>query len=96
MVDEKLVTFRARCPFCQYIPSKPVRQGIKLWAICDSIRTYAWKLETYLGKQGQQRNKNQQKKVVKRMVEEFENSGRNIPCDNFIRSYSLSIYDQKT
>lgn len=54
------------------------------------------KLETYLEKQGQQRNKNQQKKVVKRMVEEFENSGRNIPCDNFIRSYSLSIYDQKT
>ena len=32
-VDEELVTFRGRCPFKQYIPSKPGRYGIKFWTI---------------------------------------------------------------
>jgi Transposase IS4 len=44
-VDEQLVTYRGRCPFRQYIPSKPGRYGIKFWAICDSVTSYAWKLE---------------------------------------------------
>ena len=33
-VDEQLVCFRGRCPFRQYIPSKPGKYGIKVWAIC--------------------------------------------------------------
>lgn len=57
-VDEQLVTFRGKCPFRQYIPSKPGRNGIKFWAICDSITAYAWKLEVYTGKTGEKREKN--------------------------------------
>ena len=30
-VDEQLVPFRGRCPFRQYIPSKPAKYGIKVW-----------------------------------------------------------------
>lgn len=30
-VDEQLVPYRGRCPFCQYIPSKPAKYGIKIW-----------------------------------------------------------------
>jgi len=29
-VDEQLVPFRGKCPFRQYIPSKPSKYGIKL------------------------------------------------------------------
>ena len=35
-VDEQLVTTRSRCPFKVYIPSKPGKYGIKLWALADA------------------------------------------------------------
>ncbi|CAD7076630.1 unnamed protein product [Hermetia illucens] len=35
-VDEQLVPFRGRCPFTQYIPSKPHKYGIKIWCLCDA------------------------------------------------------------
>lgn len=35
-VDEQLLPFRGRCPFIQYIPSKPAKYGIKIWIVCDS------------------------------------------------------------
>ena len=30
---EQLVGFRGRCPFKQYIPSKPAKYGIKIWTV---------------------------------------------------------------
>jgi hypothetical protein len=35
-VDEQLMTFRGRCPFRQCIPYKLAKNGIKIWAACDS------------------------------------------------------------
>ena len=49
-VDEQLVCFRGKCPFRQYIPSKPDKYGIKLWAICEVNTSYAWKMQVYTGK----------------------------------------------
>ena len=90
-VDEQLVTFRGRCPFRQYIPSKPGRYGIKIWAICDSANSYAWKMEIYTGKKvGQQREVNQGERVVLSLTEEVQKSGRNITCDNFFTSVQLA------
>ena len=90
-VDEQLVTFRGRCPFRQYIPSKPGRYGIKIWAICDSMSSYAWKMEIYAGKKsGQGREVNQGERVVLSLTEEIQKSGRNITCDNFFTSIQLA------
>ena len=49
-VDEELVTFRGRCPFKQYIPSKPGRYGIKFWILSDSKSSYVYNMKTYIGK----------------------------------------------
>lgn len=49
-VDEQLVSFRGRCSFRQYIPSKPAKYGIKIWALCDCESKYAWNLQVYLGR----------------------------------------------
>ena len=43
-VDKQLLAFCGRCPFCQYIPSKPRKYGIKIWTICDSATSYALKM----------------------------------------------------
>ena len=90
-VDKQLVCFRGRCPFRQYIPSKPGKYGIKVWAICEANTSYAWKMQVYTGKDHTiGREVNQGARVVKDLVKEIENSGRNVTCDNFFTSVSLA------
>ena len=91
-VDEQLVCFRGRCPFRQYIPSKPGKYGIKVWAICEANTSYAWKMQVYTGKDPTiGREVNQGARVVKDLVKEIENSGRNVTCDDFFTSVSLHV-----
>ncbi|CAK9809224.1 PiggyBac transposable element-derived protein 4 [Anthophora quadrimaculata] len=40
-VDEQLVTFRGRCSLKVYMPSKPGKYGIKIWALYDSKTFYS-------------------------------------------------------
>ncbi|CAD7079461.1 unnamed protein product [Hermetia illucens] len=61
-VDEQLVPFRGRCPFTQYIPSKPHKYGIKIWCLCDASTYYAWNLEV-LVYTGRDRNCKAESKV---------------------------------
>ena len=68
-VDEQLVAFRGRCPFRQYIPSKPAKYGMKIWWCCDADTTFPLKGEVYLGKQPDQpREIGQGARVVKDLV----------------------------
>ncbi|CAK6968790.1 piggyBac transposable element-derived protein 4-like%2C partial [Scomber scombrus] len=87
-VDERLVPFRGRCPFKQYIPSKPGKYGIKIWAACDARRSYAWNMQVYTGKPVTGRpEKNQGMRVVLDMTAGLK--GHNITCDNFFTSHGL-------
>uniref|UniRef100_A0A9J8CE37 PiggyBac transposable element-derived protein domain-containing protein n=1 Tax=Cyprinus carpio carpio TaxID=630221 RepID=A0A9J8CE37_CYPCA len=87
-VDECLVRFRGRCPFKQYMPSKPGKYGIKIWAACDSRSSYAWNLQIYTGKAVDGKSeKNQGMRVVLDMTDGLE--GHTITCDNFFTSYAL-------
>ncbi|XP_071390069.1 piggyBac transposable element-derived protein 4-like [Centroberyx affinis] len=87
-IDEQLMPFRGRCPFRQYIPSKPAKYGIKIWAACDATSSYAWNLEVYTGKpDGGAPEKNQGMRVVLDMTQGL--SGHNITCDNFFTSHKL-------
>ncbi|XP_034390351.1 piggyBac transposable element-derived protein 4-like [Cyclopterus lumpus] len=80
--------FRGRCPFTQYIPSKPAKYGITIWAAWDATSSYAWNLQVYTGKaDGGRPEKNQGMRVVLDMAQGL--SGHNITCDNFFTSYKL-------
>lgn len=82
-VDERLVAFRGCCPFRQYLPSKPAKYGIKIWAA-----SYAFNMQVYIGKQvGGAPEKNQGTRVVLDMVQGFR--GHNITCENFFTNYKL-------
>ncbi|XP_036828296.1 piggyBac transposable element-derived protein 4-like [Oncorhynchus mykiss] len=88
-VDEQLVPFRGRCPFRQYIPSKPAKYGIKSWVACDAKSSYAWKMQVYTGKAaGGGPEKNQGARVVLDLTEGLP-GGHNVTCDNFFTSYEL-------
>uniref|UniRef100_A0A3B3RN32 PiggyBac transposable element-derived protein domain-containing protein n=1 Tax=Paramormyrops kingsleyae TaxID=1676925 RepID=A0A3B3RN32_9TELE len=87
-VDERFVPFRGRCPFRQYMPSKPGKYGIKIWAVCDAKTSFAWNLQIYTGKPASGiPEKNQGKRVVLDMT--FGLRGHNITCANFFTSYDL-------
>nr|CAH7762579.1 unnamed protein product [Callosobruchus chinensis] len=49
-VDEQLIAFRGRCSFRQYLPSKPAKYGIKLFALVDVNSMSTINLEIYAGK----------------------------------------------
>ena len=51
-VDEAMIPFKGRSSLKQYLPKKPVRRGIKVWVLADSITGYASALEVYKGKAG--------------------------------------------
>nr|XP_023650860.1 piggyBac transposable element-derived protein 4-like isoform X2 [Paramormyrops kingsleyae] len=87
-VDERLVGFKGRCSFRQYMPAKPKKYGIKIWAACDAASAYAWNMQIYTGKvKGGISEKNQGMRVVLDMTQGL--SGHNITCDNFFTSYNL-------
>ncbi|XP_008423828.1 piggyBac transposable element-derived protein 4-like [Poecilia reticulata] len=93
-VGESLVPFRGCCPFRQYVPNKPAKYGIKIWAACDAKSSYAWNMQIYTGKplRGPP-EKNQGMLVVLEMTEGLQ--GHNITCDNFFTSYRLGVELQK-
>lgn len=83
------VPFRGRCPFRQYMPNKPGKYGIKIWAACDAKTAYAWNMQIYTEKPASGvPEKNQGKRVVLDMTKGLR--GHNITCDNFFTSYDLA------
>lgn len=91
-IDEKLEPFRGRCPFRQYMPKKPSKYGVKIFALVDSRLFYTWKMEIYAGQQpkGPFQVDNSPSSVVKRLIKPLYNSGRNLTVDNWYTSYPLS------
>lgn len=98
-VDEKLEGFRGRCSFVQYIPSKPNKYGIKIYASVDSKMFYTNNMEIYAGKQpdGPYEISNKPTDVVMRILRPLYGSGRNVTCDNWFTSIELlkKVKEQK-
>jgi hypothetical protein len=47
-VDEAMLMYKGKyCPIRQYMPKKPVRFGIKIWAAADALSKYLWDFEVY-------------------------------------------------
>ena len=90
-IDETLVTFKGRCPFKQYIPSKPGGYGLKFWILSDSNSRYVYNMETYIGKKSNAgREVNLGEKILLDLLEGIDAAGRSVTCDNFFTSLSLA------
>jgi ribosome-associated toxin RatA of RatAB toxin-antitoxin module len=50
-IDEKLLPFRGRCGFWQYMPKNPSKCRIKIWMRCDFATKYMMNAKVYLGKE---------------------------------------------
>lgn len=90
-IDEKLEAFRGKCQFRQYIPSKPNKYGIKIFALCDAKMFYTANLEVYVGRQpeGPFLVENSGQSIAERLSQPIHKSGRNITMDNWFMSIPL-------
>lgn len=91
-VDEMLEGFRGRCSFRQYIPNKPARYGIKMFAMCDARTFYTSNIEVYVGKQppGPYNVSNTAKDIAIRMITPVSGTGRHLTVDNWYGSIQLA------
>lgn len=91
-VDEMLEAFRGRCSFRQYIPNKPARYGLKMYALCDARTFYTGNLEIYCGKQveGPYKVNNTAKDVAVRLITPISGTGRHVTLDNWYGSVPLA------
>ncbi|XP_047106216.1 uncharacterized protein LOC124775427 [Schistocerca piceifrons] len=88
-VDEHMCAFRERCRFKVYIPSKPGKYGIKVWAAVDCETNYVINAQVYTGKSTEGREINQGKRVLQDLVDHLKGSSRNITSDNFFTSFDF-------
>lgn len=49
-VDEQLMIYCGRCPFKNYLPSKPGKWSLKLWICADVETSYCLNFEVYIGR----------------------------------------------
>ncbi|KAL8589454.1 hypothetical protein ACOMHN_061665 [Nucella lapillus] len=94
-VDEAMIKFKGRCGFLQYMPAKPTKWGVKVWALCDADSFYMLNYSVHTGRindlpagSGEPLGD----RVVKHLVEPLLHSWRTIYFDNYFTSVSLIDY----
>lgn len=90
-LDEKLEAFRGRCLFRQYIPSKPAKYGLKIFALVDAKLFYLYNMEIYAGKQpdGPFNLSNKPADIVRRLIHPIIGTGRNLTADNWFTDFDI-------
>src|SRR5699024_2083513 len=48
-IDEQLMPFTGKCSFSVFIKSKPDKEGLKWWLMCDVATLFMCNLQLYLG-----------------------------------------------
>ena len=51
-VDEAMTKFTVRSAVKQYMPMKPIKQGIMVWVLGDSHNGYSHTFQLYTGRRG--------------------------------------------
>ena len=95
-MDEAMIPFKGRSTLKQYMPKKPVRRGIKVWALADSSNGYIANFQVYTGKQGETTEKGLGSKVVKHLTSPYMNSYRHVYFDNLFTGVDLLLDLQRS
>ena len=59
-----MIKFKEKSKITQYIPLKPIKRGIKVWILGDSVNGYILDFKVYMGKEGDTVEKNLGMKVI--------------------------------
>ncbi|XP_073511475.1 uncharacterized protein [Phyllobates terribilis] len=90
-VVEQLFPSKTRCPFTQYMPSKPDKYGHKYWLAVDKRSKYLANGFPYLGKDDTHRAEDRlADHVVMKLLDPFLKKGRNVTTNNYFTSVKLA------
>ena len=90
-VDEAMVGFKGQLSIKQYLPTKPVKRGIKIWECADSSNSYVCNFQVDTGKQGGGMTEHSLRyHVVCELMEPFLHKYHHVFCDNFFTSIPLA------
>jgi hypothetical protein len=92
-IDEAIKKFKGRCSFKQYIKSKPVRWGLKIFCVCCSLTGYLWNATIYVGKDDTEEDKKKEIStthfLVKNLLTPLSGKNHIAHMDNWFTSIPL-------
>jgi Transposase IS4 len=98
-LDEAIKKFKGRCSFKQYIKMKPVRWGLKVFAVCCSATGYLWNASIYCGKTDEEDAKAKEMgathTTVISLMEPLAYKNHIVHMDNFYTSIPLFNHLQR-
>ena len=87
-IDESMVKFKGRLSFRQYLPSKPIKWGMKMWSLAESTNGYLHQFQIYTGKEGVQ-EKRLSHRVVTDLMKNMQDQNICVYMDNFYTGIEL-------
>ena len=88
-VDESMMPFRGRVEFRLYLPSKPIRYGMKLYLCCESSSGYVLHMKFYTGANTTGPERGHGEQVVRDVTEAYMGVGHTIYMDSFFSTPGL-------
>ena len=85
-VDEAMIPFKGRSSLKQYLALKPIKRGINVWMRAGAVSGCISTFQVYFIKKGKDTKKVLGRKVVKRIMEELQNTYRHVYFDNCFAS----------
>ena len=88
-IDEAMVAFKGRSHMKQYLPSKPVKWGFKVWTLAEAETGYVCGFEVYTGRRANATRNGLGYDVVMQLTEAYQFERRHLFFDNFFTSVKL-------
>jgi len=91
-VDESMIGTKCRLSFIQYMPAKPVKWGVKVWVLCDSVNGYICTFDVYTGKDTSGSTVHAHGlaySIVMKLVKSYLKKGHIVYTDNYYSSPQL-------
>ena len=90
-IDEQLMSFKGRCRFFQYIPTKPGKYGIKIFCLYDSVTNYGFNGSVYTHRQpGEEAKRNIGSSIIHELCSPLQHSDCKATADNFFTGVQLA------
>ena len=89
-VDEAMIKFQGCSSLKQHMPMKPVKRGIKVWCLTDSLNGFFSSFRVYTGKESNTVEKGLGKCEVKNLTTELKGRNHHVYFDNFFTSLDLT------